>query len=57
VVRVALFISLGIELLQLLQQPLGVARTADVDDVMLNVLGAVLGALLGKALTRAFAAR
>jgi glycopeptide antibiotics resistance protein len=46
----ALGVSLGIEAMQYLERAAGlVARSVDVDDVMLNALGALLGFLLYRA--------
>ena len=44
--RIAIALSVGIELLQYLSRTWGVNRTADVNDVVLNSVGACLGLLL-----------
>lgn len=46
-VEIALALSVSIELLQLVSRALGSYRTADVNDVILNVIGAGLGLGLG----------
>jgi glycopeptide antibiotics resistance protein len=43
VVAVAAFTSIGIEILQAFGSLLGSARWSDIDDVILNVLGAIIG--------------
>ena len=45
-VRIAIALSVSIETLQYLSRTWGVNRTADVNDVVLNVLGACLGLML-----------
>jgi glycopeptide antibiotics resistance protein len=45
-VRIAIALSVSIETLQYLSRTWGINRTADVNDVVLNVLGACLGLLL-----------
>ena len=44
----ALFVSVTIEVIQYLQRFMGMQRSADVDDVILNVVGALIGYLLIK---------
>jgi glycopeptide antibiotics resistance protein len=44
---IALGVSIGIELLQYLSRTFGSMRTADVNDVILNVVGAGLGLVVG----------
>jgi glycopeptide antibiotics resistance protein len=45
-VQIALAVSITIELIQYLSRAWGSDRSADVNDVILNVLGASLGLLL-----------
>lgn len=52
VVALALLVSVAIELTQLLARSAGVYRAVDVDDVILNVLGACLGYACFAALVR-----
>ena len=47
VIVLAVLFSLGIESTQYLERAFGTYRAVDVDDVLLNVLGAFLGALIG----------
>jgi glycopeptide antibiotics resistance protein len=45
-VQIAIAVSCGIELVQYVSRSWGVNRTADINDVILNVLGACLGLVL-----------
>jgi len=49
-VQIAIAVSLSVELLQLLSRAWGSYRTADVNDVILNVAGASLGLALASLL-------
>ncbi len=57
VLLVAFALSAGIEAVQFLSRLIGTFRTVDVDDVLLNTLGAAAGFLLFKAGRRVFGAR
>ena len=48
IVASALVVSVTIEVIQYLQRFMGMKRSADVDDVILNVVGALIGYLLIK---------